>query len=252
MIFEPLISYSHHAARNGTWHSHLLKSTDGISITSNSTEPFHLTGLSFIDNSQSPEDISLLSLASSHVLLSALTNMPTPEIILLLWDLRFSVLLASQALPVPSTFLQSKDTSIKLSLVRATNSQAFLVLSPHNVNHGDVTQKTTSRSNVLVVPFLCPPISTIANAMGQASAGARWVEQATASASSSSSSQDAARAKVLTTMRAAMEKNLPQAANVAFFEWEKRESQAAPKTVNSATGLGMVGLPHRLSFLVRF
>ena len=78
--------------------------------------------------------------------------------------------------------------------------------------------------------------------MGQASAGARWVEQANALASSSSS-QDAARTKVLVTMRAAMEKNLPQAANVAFFEWEKRESQAAPKTVKSATNLGMVGVP---------
>ena len=251
MTFEPLISYSHHAARNGTWHSYLLKSTDGISITiSNSADPFRLTGLSFTTKSQSHEDMSLLSLTSSHVLLAALTNTPTPEIALLLWDLRFSVLLASQALPVPSTFLQSKDITIKLSLVRATNSQALLVLSPHIVSYGEVKPKTASRSNVLVVPFLCPPTSTIANAMGQASAGVRWVEQANALASSSSSQplQDAARTKVLAMMQAAMEKNLPQAANVAFFEWEKRESQ---KTVNSVTGLAMVGVPPSSLFFWR-
>ena len=92
---------------------------------SNSADPFRLTGLSFVAKSPSPEDISPLSLASSHVLLTALTNTPTPEIVLLLLDLWFSVLLA---LPVSSTFLQPKDIMIKLSLVRATNSRAPLVL----------------------------------------------------------------------------------------------------------------------------
>lgn len=43
---------------------------------------------------------------------------------------------------------------------------------------------------------------------------------------SGSGPYDASRVKVLTTMRAAMEKNLPEAANVAFFEWEKRERAA--------------------------
>jgi len=45
----------------------------------------------------------------------------------------------------------------------------------------------------------------------------------TKSGSSEPLPYDAARSKVLSTMRTAMEKNLPQAANAAFFEWEKRQ-----------------------------
>ncbi|KAF8076806.1 hypothetical protein FPV67DRAFT_1472732 [Lyophyllum atratum] len=222
--------YMSFLTRDGTWHSFGLGSKDGSSIELSATsEPFRLTGLSFISKPQSSEEVSLLSLSSSHVLLSALTASPNPEIVLLLWDLQYSVLLARQALPVPSTLVQAKDVTIKMTLVPASGSQTLLLLSPQTSNAGRKTQATASRSSVLVVPLACPSVSTIASAMGKASSGARWIEQV-ASSSSGTPRHDPARTKALATMKAAMEKNLPQAANVAFFEWEKRESKAAAQS----------------------
>ncbi|RDB20161.1 hypothetical protein Hypma_012958 [Hypsizygus marmoreus] len=212
---------------DGTWHSYLLESADTNDIQASViSEPFRLKGIS-LSKAQNSAEVSLLSLGSSHVLLSALTNSPTPEIVLLLWDLQYSVLLASQTLPVPSTLSQSKDVTIKMTLVPATSSQALFVLSSQTSSSTRKSQAPPSRSSILVVPFSCPETSTIANAMGQVSASARWMEPVTSdSAPLPVPSDDPARTKMLATMQAAMEKNLPQAANVAFFEWEKRESKA--------------------------
>ncbi|KAF5387687.1 hypothetical protein D9615_000759 [Tricholomella constricta] len=231
--------------RNGSWHSYLLESKDGSSMELTAiSEPFRLTGLSFLSKPQSSEEVSLVSLSSSHVLLSALTASPNPEIVLLIWDLQYSVLLASQALPVPSTLVQAKDITIKLTLVPASTSQALLILSPNTSNSGRKSQASSSRSSVLIIPLTCPAVSTIANAMGQASAGAKWIQQATTS-SSTAPTHDPVRSKVLATMRTAMEKNLPQAANVAFFEWEKRESKSAAKVaLKEKTRISHAALSH--------
>jgi hypothetical protein len=95
-----------------------------------------------------------------------------------------------------------------------------------------------SRSSVLVLPFTVPQTSSIANAMGRGAAGTKWIAQDAVDSRTglAPAPYDAARTKVLTTMRAAMEKNLPQAANVAFFEWEKRERAAGDPTGPSASG----------------
>ncbi|KAG5635014.1 hypothetical protein H0H81_012717 [Sphagnurus paluster] len=216
------------AAQDGTWHSHLLESKDGSFLElAMLSEPFSLTGLSFLTKSKSSEEVSLLALSSSHVLLTALTASPTPEIVLLLWDLQYSILLASHALPVPST-LEASDIMIKLTLVPASDSQALLLLSPHTSDSVRQDQTKTSRSSVLVVPLVCPPTSTIANAMGKASAGAKWIAQASSLALPPT--HDATSRKLLETMATAMGKNLPQAANLAFFEWEKRESMGSAKS----------------------
>ncbi|KAG6900424.1 hypothetical protein C0993_010812 [Termitomyces sp. T159_Od127] len=213
--------------RDGTWYSYRLEPKDDNSIEAISiSESFRLTGLSFISKVSSSEQVSLLSLGSSHVLLSALTDGTAPEIVLLLWDLQYSVLLASQSLPIPSTLSQAKDVIVKLKLAPASSSQALLVLSAHTADAKRKSEGAPLRSSVLVVPFTCPETSTIANALGQASSGARWMAQA-ASSSLTAPSHDPSRTKVLSAMRTAMEKNLPQAANASFFEWEKRESKAA-------------------------
>ncbi|KAG5648709.1 hypothetical protein DXG03_000056 [Asterophora parasitica] len=221
--------YSRASSRDGSWHCCRLESQDSISLELTAiSAPFRLSGLSFISNPQRSEEISLISLNSSHVLLSAVTVSHNPEIVLLLWDLQYSVLLASQALPVPTTLVQAKDVTINLTLVASSSSQVLLLLSPHTSNATRKVQPSSSRSSVLVVPMTCPAVSTIVNAMGQASAGAKWIHQAESS-SCSAPTHDTARTKVLATLRAAMDKNLPHAANVAFFEWEKRETKAAAK-----------------------
>ena len=88
-----------------------------------------------------------------------------------------------------------------------------------------------------------PQNSSIANAMGRGTAGATWTAQHAVGSGTGSGAApyDAARSKVLTTMRIAMEKNLPQAANVAFFEWENREKAAGdPAGPTTASGRNLV------------
>ncbi|KAH0588051.1 hypothetical protein H2248_006781 [Termitomyces sp. 'cryptogamus'] len=230
--------------RDGTWSSYRLEPKDDNSIESiNISEPFRLTGLSFKSKASSSEQVTLLSLGSSHVLLSALTDSPAPEIILLLWDLQYSVLLASQSLAIPSTLSQTKDVTVKLTLIPASSSQALLVLSAHTADAGRKSDGTSLRSSVLVVPYMCPATSTIANALGQASSGARWIDQA-ASSSVIAPSHDPFKMRVLSAMRIAMEKNLPQAANAAFFEWEKRESKAVGEASKNEAGPSQAVLTH--------
>jgi gephyrin len=115
---------------------------------------------------------------------------------------------------------QSDKNTIKINLVSTNTSQALLVLSP---NEPSSHRKASSlpRASVLVVPFTVPVASTIANAMGRGPSGAKWL--AKQQHVSNDSNYDPVRLQLLDTMRSAMEQNRPQAANTAFFEWEKRE-----------------------------
>jgi hypothetical protein len=143
-------------------------------------------------------------------------------------------------LPIPASLSDAKDGAIRLTLVPTSTSQALLLLSPNSSTLDRKSQTpSTLRSTVLVLPFTVPQTSSIANAMGRGAAGTSWIAQDVADSRSGSipAPYDAARSKVLTTMQAAMEKNLPQAANVAFFEWEKRKSAAGGRTENTTASV---------------
>jgi hypothetical protein len=154
-------------------------------------------------------------------MLAATTGSHTPEIAIQLWDLRYSVILASHLAPLPSTFAENKHSTPRLTLEEATSSQAILVLDAIDVK----TDQTPSPSSVMIVPFSCPISSTIANALGLAAASAIWIESSANSGTLPKPKYGTSETKVVSAMQAAMEKNSPQAANKAFFEWEKRESK---------------------------
>ena len=153
---------------------------------SQAAEPLRLQNLTFINSTRTSE-VSLSALTASHVLLSAVTIGSVPEIVLLLWDLRYGVLLAQQIMSVPSTLPRPKKHGAILKLeaspaiqakTSASNASmihlnALLVLLP--VAERDMQADTGARSTVLVVPVTVPATSTIAAAMGKAHAGAKWV-----------------------------------------------------------------------------
>ena len=190
-----------------------------------------LGDLSFLSSSNETE-VSILSLTSSHVLLASFTG-PTSgrKIALLLWDLQFSVLLASRTVPIPSNVGGDK---LALSLVDAMpSSNVLLVLtpSPSHPERRKSSGNTSATSIVLVVPIVVPPSSSVANAMGKAFAGVAWL--AKEHGSEGPVQHEPGRRKVLSEMRSAMEKNRPQNANDAFFTWEKRELAEAKKLEES-------------------
>jgi hypothetical protein len=167
-------------------------------------------------------EISLLSLGSTFILLAGLTRSPTREIVFLIWDLKYSVLLASQTMPIPSTLSQADKEGLTLELVAAGSGQAMLVITPNTHPIKSPPEVSSSlRSTALVVPFTVPAASTIANAMGLASRGAKWLVQ-DESSPSMSSELDAIQVTLLQSMRKMVEQNRPDGASTAFFEWGKK------------------------------
>lgn len=180
----------------------------------------------------SSTDLSLLSLGSSHVLLASIPS-HSSEICLLLWDLAYSVLLASHTFPIPSSLAFDPDPKaggIAIELVAGTSTQALLALSPKS-SSSKSGASSKAKSTILVVPYGVPPVSTIANAMGRAESGKKWLAKANvkvkaASASAAEESHvgmDVARTSLLKTMRSAVEQNRPEAADAVFFEWLEKE-----------------------------
>ncbi|KAH9482205.1 hypothetical protein JR316_0004300 [Psilocybe cubensis] len=185
--------------------------------------PLRLTNLSFISQ-PSRYTSSILSLTSSHVLLAAVA---TQEVVLLLWDLQFSVLLASHSLPIPTTL---NSSALHVRLVQGSQTltktetqaigQAILILSSMPSSDSSESKNNKTSSVLVVVPYSVPVQSTIAAAMGKGDAGSKWLrvpgEEATAA---QQSPEEKAKAKLLSTMRTAMQGGRPQAAVAAFMKW---------------------------------
>ncbi|KAJ7702224.1 hypothetical protein B0H17DRAFT_1327195 [Mycena rosella] len=200
--------------RDGFWNSFQIDSkADAINVYS-AAQPLRLKALSFIGKSAeaSPgSETATVALNTSLVLLAAITSSPR-NIVLLVWDLQYSVLLASHILAVPAPLAHLPTLAMTLRLVAAAAPQALLILAPPSAD----AQKSTTRASVLVVPLALPRASTISNAMGRAGAGAPWLVQPSAA-----DAFGPARAKVLAAVQAALAAGQPDAAEAAFFAWEK-------------------------------
>jgi gephyrin len=225
-----------YTAYTGHWYTFSISLHSLTPVSS----PIQLKGLSFINSpstsplkksqaqrtAKKPYTVpSLLALTSSHTLLASPT--PQGEIALLLWDTQYSILLASHLLPIPSS-LNSQPSSLDTALlspsaagIKAGSQQAILIVSQ---SLSDADGKTPRKSNIYVVPYSIPVKSTLANAIGRSNAGARWLENGDSTTTDVLvSPQEAARSKLISDIRTAVEQNRPEAANELFTKWEKEQ-----------------------------
>ncbi|KAF7359249.1 hypothetical protein MSAN_01267200 [Mycena sanguinolenta] len=213
--------------KDGSWNSFQIESRHDSVSAYPTAQVLRLKSLTFIGKTGEDfigGELSVLALNTSLVLLAAITTSPTRNIVLLIWDLQYSVLLASHILAIPSTLSHVSKLSINLRLVEASSPQALLILSPLTA---DIQAKSTStRSSVLVVPFTIPKTSTIGNAMGRALAGAQWLVQPDAD-----DTLGPERAKVVAAVQSALANNEPAAAEKAFSDWEQSERQSGEEQV---------------------
>ncbi|KAI0722363.1 hypothetical protein C8T65DRAFT_704869 [Cerioporus squamosus] len=227
-------------APSGSWTALTLTTSPSSSLTaSQAAEPLRLQGLTFINTPRTSE-VSLAALTSSHVLLSAITTGAVSEIALLLWDLRYGVLLAQQTISVPSTLPRPKKQGAVLRLVApstarsaskasSVNLNALLVLLP-SPDRDQQQAEGPARSTVLVVPLTVPATSTIAAVMGKANAGARWVftksaQSGRGQAPRGAPEMSAAARKALGEMKTAIDGNAKgntAGAETVFFEYVKQ------------------------------
>ncbi|KAK7035764.1 hypothetical protein R3P38DRAFT_2908933 [Favolaschia claudopus] len=206
---------------DGSWNSFQIELKNGVEIYP-VAQPLHLKSLTFIGKPIEPTmngEVSIIALNTSIVLLAAISSSPTRNIVLLVWDLQYSVLLASHVHSIPSTLSHLSKISLSLSLVTISTPQALLILSPPSAESPKTTAST--RSSILVVPLTVPKMSTIANAIGRAAAGASWLVQPSADDTLGPS-----RAKALAAIQTAMMNNELAAAEKAFADWEQSEQQS--------------------------
>ncbi|KAH9060923.1 hypothetical protein EDB87DRAFT_1808093 [Lactarius vividus] len=211
---------------DGQWRSFELHSTSPESLQLLPIlSPMTLSGLSFIEKSagattshRNATTVSTLSLGSSFALICGGLEQ-SQDLVVLLWDLRYSVVLASHHFPIPANFTVSK-TGISLKLIPASNSQVLLSLSSRPQG-----KSLKSRSAVFVIPTTVPATSTIATAMGRASSSAKWLVAPNSGPLSVSFSPE--RHNFLNKLRSTIRQNSPEAVDSAFFEWVESRSSSA-------------------------
>lgn len=133
---------------------------------------------------------------------------------------------------------------IRIELVKCTNGQVILVLSPRIPL---VDTKPTYRSSVLAVPINVPPTSTIANAMGRATAGEKWIAKTSVSppngvvngtlTAGGPSKLEASQESLLRKLHTSISQKRPQAADEAFFAWVGQEERRKLDSEGSHTVL---------------
>ena len=115
-------------------------------------------------------EISILALTSSHVLLASMPYNQS-EIVLLIWDMQYGIVLAEHRFPCPSHLHHGQQRGVAMELVASGSpDQALLVLHPAVSKHDHARA-----ASVLVVPYVVPKTSTIANALGRAAASQQWI-----------------------------------------------------------------------------
>lgn len=227
---------------SGEWYSFQIECLENSTFTvTPASGPVTLRNLSFSSESTSAfsDEISLLSLGSSYVLLAGVSSASQPELALLLWDLQYSVVLASRTLAIPSTINRTKKQGIRLQLSGSSSGaqQALLILSPTSTSalvNGEshsTADDSIQRSSVLVVPLVVPVASSIASALGRASATEKWTVHAATNVSQAnlaSMNLEASQVKVLRAMRTAMEQRRVEAADEVFFDWVAQQEGGKP------------------------
>lgn len=167
----------------------------------------------------------LLSLGSSLVLLATMTGAPSSEISILLWDMRYGVVLASHSIPISSALAPSIKLGINMDLLLADAGQVLLTLCPANVSRtAPSTSESPYRSTVYIIPLDPGLKSTIAGAIGKTSATSEWLAP---NSKAETLVDNDSRSKLLADMANHLRHNEPHKADEAFFRWVKENTSAS-------------------------
>lgn len=243
-------------AADGSWHSYQLSASIDLELESPPPQlspSLALAGLSFlpIPNSLAPTDrfsVSIIALTSSYVLLAGISS-PSQEIFFFLWDLQFSVLLASHSLHLPSS-LSSSLLHLQLILGPQTltktrtqvTGQALLIISslppsplPRKEKEKEKASKEYKSITMLfVVPYTVPSASTISTALGLGGASEKWLRGPDEQCSPvKPTAAEMSRAKLLSTIRSAIEGGQGQTAAAAFMKWASKDGDGESLDIDS-------------------
>ncbi|KAG2041673.1 hypothetical protein BDR03DRAFT_945379 [Suillus americanus] len=177
----------------------------------------------------------LLSLGSSLVLLATVTGTPSSEISILLWDMRYGVVIASHAIPMPSALAPSIKLGINMSLLLADAGQVLLMLCPANVSRtAPSASESPYRSIVYIIPLDPNLKSTIAGAIGKTPATSEWLAP---NPKAETLADNDPRSRLLIDMANHLQHNEPYKADEAFFSWIKEHTSASGSSSSNALSI---------------
>ena len=211
------------------------------SFLSNRNQPLRMANFSWLAPSPSSlrPPVATMSLTSSHVLLATTSS---DEIILLIWDLQFGVLLASYNLSIPSPLSSSSALHLNLTADQENlckpppktevlqnspvSGQAYLLVSSMPPSRKGAQKESKVTSVVFVVPYTVPRFSTIAAAMGCGAVSRQWLKDEnstlkdeTTTKHGGKAADDAAKDKLLPSLYTALQEGRTQAAEAMFLKW---------------------------------
>ncbi len=212
-----------HTVSNGQWSSHQLDSAhDTGFFTSIYPEQISLSLSCFKPSSlvnTLRSQVSLLPLGYSRILLSTITPSNPSDIQLLLWDLRYSVVLASASCPVPPSIAMVPPSKIEIRLSMMPSDQFALTLSPNNA---EIHRST--RCVAMVASLSTIPPSTIAVAMRCMDETKKWISRP--GDPDITDATEKGRRELMEGIRLNLKDGDTEAANKKFFDWvESKESK---------------------------
>ena len=156
------------------------------------------------------------------------------------------MLLASQTLSIPSTLSSSLYIQLILGPQTLTKThtqvtgQALLILSslPPSFPPGKDKEKASaeykSTSVLFVVPYTVPSTATISAALGLGGASGKWLRGLDDQSSSiKPTAAEMSRAKLLTTIRSAVEGGRGQAAAASFIKWVSHDEDVESPDIDT-------------------
>ncbi|GJJ07329.1 hypothetical protein Clacol_001530 [Clathrus columnatus] len=156
---------------------------------------------------------TLTSITSSFVLIACVEG--SSNLHLALWDIRYSVVLATQQFALPSNLITGLKTAPQINLVVATQTEVLVLVSPPT----DSEALSSSRSAIFVFPVNIPASSSIALAMGKALDAPVWL----LNTKGPPIREEGRRQDLLNRIHDAINNGSPHEADSMFFTWVEEE-----------------------------
>lgn len=167
-------------------------------------------------------NMSISCLGSTHVLVVGFDKV-NADIVLLIWDVQYGVLLAEKKILKPNAFSVISPDLLQLSLTSCDTTQTLLSISSTKSGSKKNASAIGLKAIVMIIPHSIPASSSLAGALGRATSSEKWLAPVPLDTASGSNSRDDGREAMLASVTDAIESGQADVADRIFFEWEAEQ-----------------------------
>ncbi|KIM29641.1 hypothetical protein M408DRAFT_22959 [Serendipita vermifera MAFF 305830] len=199
---------------NGSIFSFMIEpQNNGIALSS--LETLALRGIT-------TSSMSLCCLESTHVLVTGV-EVVNSDIVVLLWDVQFGVLLAEKKIVRPPLLSAIPANRLQLSMTFCDGNQTLLNVSSAKPSNKKEASTSGPKAITMIIPHSIQVGSSLASAIGRAKASENWLRPVNIHSTSGSTPHKDGREVMLESVTNAIESGQPEVADKLFFEWEAEQ-----------------------------